>query len=76
MWILTATVNAYDQYGEYFLGAFSTKPTVDQLKEKYDEGVAIALVEKGVWKETAYGGPYEVHYLHEVTDGRIHELEY
>ena len=32
IWLLTYEVNAYDQEGEYFIAAFESKPTADQLK--------------------------------------------
>lgn len=31
VWILTTEYNDYDQYGEYFLQAFASKPTPEQL---------------------------------------------
>lgn len=31
MWILTSEHNAYDQFGAYFLGAWGTKPAVEDL---------------------------------------------
>lgn len=33
IWILTAEVNDYNQQGEYFLHAFSEKPTVERLRQ-------------------------------------------
>jgi len=32
-WVLTYSVNAYDQYGEYFLAVFAEKPTAEKLHE-------------------------------------------
>mgnify|MGYP006935484260 CR=1 FL=1 len=31
IWILTKEVNDYDQYGQYFVSAFNSKPTFHQL---------------------------------------------
>ena len=31
MWVLTFTVNDYNQYGEYFLDCWNEKPTLTQL---------------------------------------------
>jgi hypothetical protein len=31
VWVLTKEVNAYDQYGEYFVAVFGCKPTHQQL---------------------------------------------
>lgn len=33
VWILTEEYNGYDQYGEYFLDVFETKPSREQLAE-------------------------------------------
>jgi hypothetical protein len=33
IWILTQEYNDYDQYGEYFIKAFLTKPTHQELTE-------------------------------------------
>ena len=32
MWILTRTINEYNQDGEYFVSAFTNKPTFQELK--------------------------------------------
>ena len=32
VWVVTEEVNAYDQFGEYLIGVFIEKPTVDQLQ--------------------------------------------
>lgn len=31
VWVLTQEYNDYDQYGEYFVAVFATKPTAKQL---------------------------------------------
>lgn len=31
VWVLTETVNDYNQYGEYFLAVFKEKPTLEEL---------------------------------------------
>jgi hypothetical protein len=36
IWVLTKEYNAYDQYGEYFIHAWTHKPTA---KELLDQGV-------------------------------------
>lgn len=33
IWVLTEEHNAYDQFGEYFVHAWNSKPTGDQLRE-------------------------------------------
>jgi len=33
VWILTYYVNDYNQYGEYFLAVFPSKPTFNQLAD-------------------------------------------
>ena len=33
MWILTFEVNDYDQYGEYFLAAWPSKPSEESLEK-------------------------------------------
>lgn len=33
VWILTREVNQYDQEGAYFVAAFKSKPTIQQLTE-------------------------------------------
>jgi len=33
IWVLTEEYNAYDQYGEYFVWAWTHKPTRDELKK-------------------------------------------
>jgi hypothetical protein len=33
VWVLTAKVNAYDQYGEYFITAFTQKPTLEDIRK-------------------------------------------
>ena len=32
IWVLTTEVNAYDQYGEYFVCVFASKPTFHEVK--------------------------------------------
>lgn len=34
VWILTEEYNDYDQHGEYFLGVYTSKPTIEQLLGK------------------------------------------
>lgn len=33
VYVLTREVNAYDQFGEYFVAVFANKPTTTQLRE-------------------------------------------
>lgn len=33
IWVLTEEYNAYDQYGEYFVWAWTHKPTSEELKK-------------------------------------------
>ena len=44
-WLLTSSWNLYDQMGDYFIAAFSTKPTVEELMEFVSEEKAYQLVE-------------------------------
>lgn len=43
VWILTTEYNDYDQYGEYFLQAFASKPTPEQLVA---EGVPLNRIDR------------------------------
>lgn len=35
VWIVTSEYNAYDQYGCYFEAVYFSKPTVEQLMERF-----------------------------------------
>lgn len=46
IWILTEEYNQYDQYGEYYVAAWSQKPTAAQLAvhvDYTDEGITHIL---------------------------------
>ena len=38
IWVLTEEYNDYDQHGEYFVHAWNSKPTGDQLREVIGHG--------------------------------------
>lgn len=56
-WVLTYEVNEHDQYGEYFLAVFQTKPTyeqiVDFIAEEYRD---IGTLMKAVFRLVDKGG--------------------
>lgn len=54
VWILTREENQYDQYGEYYVAAFETKPTHQQLT---DHGV-----ERKFLRHTLNGGGRTAQY--------------
>jgi len=71
VWVVTSAVNDYNQYGEYILTVYLTKPTPVELKAlglfsvKFDQDDYISkLLEEGsvVWGDTTY-------YLDEVEQG-------
>jgi len=69
MWVVTTEYNDYNQHGEYFLAAFSKKPSFKQLKILIQENDVI------VGKLTRGGGRHEVEFkwynLIEVKDRSI-----
>jgi len=73
IWIITKEYNEYDQFGEYFVAAFSAKPTFSQLKELITESDDI------VGRLTRGGGRRDSEYhwynLHEQKEGvSLHEF--
>tara|TARA_R110000796_G_scaffold250428_2_gene379357 strand:+ start:2295 stop:2513 length:219 start_codon:yes stop_codon:yes gene_type:complete len=44
MWVVTREVNAYDQYGEYFVGCFNSKPNEAALREMVT-GLSVAAAQ-------------------------------
>lgn len=49
MWVLTRSINQYDQDGDYFERVFATKPTVEELvgNNGFFEGYAKYLLDTG-----------------------------
>lgn len=49
VWVLTRELNAYDQYGAYFVAVFGSKPTAQALREfiLYDDAVIDHLLVSG-----------------------------
>lgn len=71
MWIVTRSINEYDQYGNYFVCAFDHKPTFQELKN------TLWLNDITTGKLTRGGGrqsnEYEWYYLTEINNGEIYE---
>lgn len=38
VWVLTFEVNNYDQYGKYFVAAWTEKPTLEELANLFSTG--------------------------------------
>ena len=48
MWVITSSVNDYNQYGDYFEGCFQNYPTLKELTEFFnDEKLAQNLLNGG-----------------------------
>jgi hypothetical protein len=64
VWILTKSVNDYNQYGDYYIEAFKNKPTREQLRacEVPDDDIE-QLLEKG---SSTHKGPYDEYTLEQV----------
>ena len=70
VWIVTAEVNAYDQEGCYFVGAYLNKPTFKQLKELIKEDdVTVGKLTRGGGRQDAENVWYN---LIEVEEGENH----
>ena len=56
VWVITREINEYDQYGEYFVGVFSEKPTIATLMSELQvsEEYAIHVYNKGGRKDTEW----------------------
>jgi hypothetical protein len=67
MWIVTEEYNAYDQYGEYFIACYGSKPTFAQLKKLIEaDDVTIGKLTRGGGRQ----GTEEIWWnLHEVEEG-------
>ena len=51
IWVLTKAYNDYNQYGDYFVAAFASKPTAAQLEEYGIPTERIDLVLRGGGRE-------------------------
>lgn len=71
MWVVTREVNAYEQYGEYFVVAFNHKPSFKDLKE------ALGLSDVTTGKFTRGGGREEFEmewfHLYDIGSGKVFE---
>ncbi len=47
LWVITREENQYDQYGEYFVAAFSEKPTLDNLIRLFGDIILAKHILKG-----------------------------
>lgn len=61
VWVLTEEHNQYDQYGEYFLKVFATKPTEKQVQA--------FLIEKKELATYHIGSEYEEQFVAHILDG-------
>ena len=68
LYVLTSTVNDYNQYGEYFIACWLEKPTFEKLKSiiSYDHLID-ELLEKGEVEE---------YILSEYIEGEIYQNLY
>jgi hypothetical protein len=72
MWIVTMAVNDHNQYGDYFVSAFTEKPTFKVLKKALPRvsDVTVGKLTRGGGRESFEG---EWYFLTEVKDGEIYE---
>ena len=70
IWIVTKAVNQYDQDGEYFVSAFLSKPTFEQLKTLLPShsDATIGKLTRGGGREANEG---EWYYLDEQKEGEF-----
>jgi hypothetical protein len=70
MWIVTASINEYNQEGDYFVAAYKDKPTFQQLKDLFPnaEDAMVGKLTRGGGRE---GAEYEWFELTEVAEGQL-----
>ena len=62
MWIVTKELNAYDQYGEYFVCVYAQKPTFSQLKNSLGlSDVTTGKLTRGGGREDCEDEWYSLH---------------
>ena len=77
MWVVTSEVNEYNQEGAYFMAAYITKPTFQQLRKLLTPAVSDATVGKLTRGGGREGAEYEWWNLHEVAEGEtIYRRQY
>jgi hypothetical protein len=72
MWILTKAVNDYNQHGDYFVCAFTNKPTRKELK------AVIPEADRKLLTHILNGGgrvewEYEWYFLEELQSGQVYQ---
>ena len=72
MWVLTRSINEYNQDGDYLICVFSSKPTVEKLIEIFgiSEKYAKFLILEGGGREDSED---EWWYLSELEDGELYK---
>jgi len=70
MWVITRSINDYNQDGDYFVSVFDHKPSVEELKKLLRCGDEYAKnLENGGGR---YDGEGEWHHLTEMGSGVIY----
>lgn len=71
MWVVTKSVNDYNQYGDYFVCVFQNKPTVEELKASL--GVNASYARKLLAGGGRINDEAEWYFLTEMQSGQIYE---
>jgi len=71
LWIVTRAINDYNQYGEYFVCAFITKPTFKELKNLLpcESDATIGKLTRGGGRQSIED---EWYFLTEQTNGTLY----
>lgn len=76
MWVLVASVNEYDQHGDYLVAAFTEKPTLERLSPLLKNSIAAQqLIATGKFLDTPASGGRSCFELTEVVDGSVYNQE-
>lgn len=68
-WVITKLVNDYNQYGQYFISAYTEKPTAEQIKKTLKCSDELAVdIEKGGGRASFEDIWFE---LHEIKSGEL-----
>jgi len=71
MWVITASINAYEQEGDYLVAVYKSKPTFKQLKTLLKEDdVTIGKLTRGGGRQNYEGSWY---HLSELKEGKKYE---